>query len=184
MGAKLVNFYVQSFPKMRVLGKSVRVKLDIGLEDRTIENLWESMADDGNLDILFALPDCLAQTPGTVGWMGDFQPGDEAYTYLAGVLVQPGTAVPDGFVSRDIAPCDMAVAWIQATDSAEGGDMHANASEHMAKAMKQNGYEYDGSNGFFEMEYYSYERLRGREERGEKLILDFYSPCKKANPTG
>ena len=181
MGSKLVRFSVQSFPGARVLGKSVRVKVDVGLDDRTIQDLWASMANDGSLDIVLALPERLAQTPDTVGWMGDFQPGDDAYTYLAGVLVQPNTTVPDGFVSREIAPCDMAIGWIQGTEGNEGGDMMANASEHVAKAMKENGYEYDGSNGFFELECYSYERFRGPEKRGEKVVLDFHSPCRKAN---
>jgi hypothetical protein len=58
--------------------------------------------------------------------------------------------------------------------------MHANASVHISKAVKENGYEYDGSNGYFEMEYYSHVRFRVPEKRGEKVILDFYSPCKKA----
>jgi len=179
MGSKLINFYVQSFPKMRVLGKTVRVRVDVGLEDRTIQDLWENMKRDGSLAALLALPDRLAQTADTVGWMGDYQPGAEAYTYLAGVLVRPDTAVPDGFEYRDIAACEMAVGWIQGTDDAEGGDMMANASGHLSNAVKEHGYEYDGSHGLFEMEYYSYERFRGPEERGEKMILDFYSPCKK-----
>jgi len=181
MGSELVRFSVQSFAKARVLGKSVRVKVDVGLGDRTIEDLWASMANDGSLDTLLALPERLAQTPDIVGWMGDFQPGDDAYTYLAGVLVQPDTTVLDGFVSREIAPCDMAIGWIQGTEGNEGGDMMANASGQVTRAMKENGYEYDGSNGLFELEYYSYERFRGPVERGEKAILDFYSPCKKAN---
>jgi len=181
MGSRLVGFSVQAFPGARVLGKSVRVKVDVGLHDHTVQDLWESMAKDGSLDSLLALPERLAQTPDTVGWMGGFQPGDEAYTYVAGVLAQPNTTVPDGFVCRGIAPCTMAIGWIQGTECNEGGDMMANASEHVTRAMEGNGYEYDGSNGFFEIEYYSYERFRGPVECGEKPILDFCSPCKKAN---
>ena len=29
------------------------------------------------------------------------------------------------------------------------------------------------------MEYYSQERFRMAEQRGKKVILDFYTPCKK-----
>ncbi len=42
MGSILVNFLVQSFPAARVIGKSVVQKLDAGLNDRTIQDLWES----------------------------------------------------------------------------------------------------------------------------------------------
>ena len=181
MGAKLVKYSVQSFAKMMLIGKGVRLRMDVGLDDSTITDLWDSMARDGSLDALLALPARLAQDPDTVGWMGDFQPGDEAYTYLAGVLVQPGTVVPAGFSARDIAACDMAVGWIQATDDAEGGDLHANAFELMAAAAKEHGFEFDASNGFFEFETYSYARFRGPEKRGEPVILDYYSPCKKVS---
>jgi predicted transcriptional regulator YdeE len=181
MGSKLVNYTVQSFPKMMLIGKGVRVRMEVGLNDRTITDLWESMTQDGSLALLLALPARLAQDPDTVGWMGDFQPGDEEYTYLAGVLVKPGTTVLEGFVAREIPECDMAVGWIQETDDAEGGDMHANAFELMAIAAKEHGYEFDASHGFFEFEYYSYERFRGPEAHGGKIILDYYSPCKKVS---
>ncbi len=179
MGSKLVNFTVQSFPKMRVIGKTVRVKEPAELDDPTITDLLQSMAKDGSFDFLQTLPGRVAQSADTVGWMGDFQPGATEYTYLAGVLFQPGTAVPDGFVSRDIEAGEMAVGWIQGTDGDEGGDMFASASGHLQQAAKDHGYAYDGSRGLFEMEYYSFERFRARLERGEQPILDFYSPCKK-----
>jgi predicted transcriptional regulator YdeE len=179
MGTKLVKFSVESFPKTRVIGKSVAVKIDIELEDRTIETLWESMMQDGSLNLLTSLPERTTQDPDTVGWMGDWHPGDAVYTYLAGVLVAPGTPVPDGYVYRDIDACEIAVAWLQATEGDEGGNIHADASSHINKAMQEHGYEYDGANGLFEMEYYSHERFRIPEQRGEYVILDFYSPCKK-----
>ena len=166
MGSKLVKFYVLPSMTARVIGKIILLQIDIGLDDHAIEDLWASMASDGSLDFLLNLPDRFTQTPDSVGWMGDFQPGDENYSYLAGVLVQP------------------AIGWIQETDGDEGGDIHANASVHISKAMQENGYIYDGSHGFFEMEYYSYERFRVPEKRGEKVVLDFYSPCKNANSKG
>ena len=85
----------------------------------------------------------------------------------------------EGYVYRDIAACEIAYAWIQDTEGSEGGEMHANASGHINQAMAEHGYQYDGSNGFFEIEYYSEERFYKALERGENVILDFYSPCKK-----
>jgi predicted transcriptional regulator YdeE len=179
VGAKLVKFEVKSFSEVRVIGKSVIQKLDAGMDDSTITDLWKSMDNDGSLAFLSGLPKRLTQNPDTVGWMGDFKPGDGEFTYLAGILAKPNTPVPSGYVYRDIPNCTMAIGWIQETADDKGGDIHANASEHMAKAKKENGYEFDGSHGFFEMEYYSFERFRISEKRGEKVILDFYSPCKK-----
>jgi hypothetical protein len=72
----------------------------------------------------------------------------------------------------------MAVAWLQKSDEGEG-DIFVDSSEIMANAMKENGYEYDGSNGFFEMEYYSEKRFKIPKGEGENIILDFYSPCKE-----
>ena len=181
MGSRLVKFEVVTFPKARVIGKSVIVKLDVGIDDPTITDLLESMSRDGSFDFLLKLPDRITKNPDRVGWMGDYNPGDKQYTYLAGVLVKPDSPVPDGFVSRDIAQCQMAIGWIQEIDGDEGGDMFATQHDHIAKGMKENGYEYDGSNGFFEMEYYSYERFTLPKERGGKVGLDFYSPCKKAS---
>ena len=181
MGAKLIKFSVQTFPKSRVIGKSVVMKEPADIEDRTIEDLWERVRQDGSLDFLFNLPHKFSRDRDSVGWMGDFHPGDKVYTYLAGVLFEQDTPVPEGFVYRDIAECEIAHAWIQETEGSEGGDVHTNASEHINKAKTEDGYQFDGSNGFFEMEYYSEERYYKALERGENVILDFYSPCKKVN---
>ena len=181
MGAKLIRFSVEAFPGTRVIGKSVAVKTDVGIDDPTITDLLESMAKDGSTDFLLSLPERMTPSPDTVGWMGDWQPGAETYTYLSGVLVGPDAPVPDGYTYRDIAECDVAVGWLQETDGDEGGNIFVNASEHVNKAMRENGYEYDGSHGLFEMEYYSYERFRIPTQRGEKVTLDFYSPCKKSS---
>ncbi len=181
MGAKVVKFSVEPFPETRVIGKSVAVKTDVGIDDSTITDLLESMAKDGSTDFLLSLPERITSSPDTVGWMGDWQPGAETYTYLSGVLVTPDAPLPDGYTYRDIAACDMAVGWLQETDGEEVGNIFANASEHINQAMRENGYEFDGSHGLFEMEYYSYERFRLPTQRGEKITLDFYSPCKKSS---
>jgi hypothetical protein len=179
MGAKLVKFSVESFPETRVIGKSVRVKTDVGIDDSTITDLLESMKKEGSMDFLTSLPERVTQSPDTVGWMGDWQEGAEVYTYLADVLFRHGASVPEGYVFRDIEACTIAVGWLLETDDDEGGNIFADASSHINKTMQENGYEYDGSHGLYEMEYYSYERFNIAKERGERVILDFYSPCKK-----
>jgi predicted transcriptional regulator YdeE len=181
MGSRLIDFEIRPFSKARVIGKSTIVELDYeGSDDPTIPDLWTEMEDNGSLDILLSLPDRITEALDTVGWMGEYNPDNQEFTYLAGVLVKHDTDVPDGFEYRDIVDCEMAISRIQETDDAEGGNIHGEASSHTSKAKTENGYEYDGSKGGFEMEYMSYERCRLPEKRGEKVILDFYSPSKKA----
>jgi hypothetical protein len=180
MGAKLVQFSVKVYPKMRVIGKCVGlVEGGVTPEDHTIEDLWASMAQDGSLELLTHLPRQAGAEGDTVGWMGDFFPPDMHFTYLAGVLFEADTPAPQGFEYRDIAAGEMGVSWIQNTPDPEGGEMHAEASGINGRAMQEQGYEYDGSRGLFEMEYQSYERFYIPLQRGEQPMLDFYAPCKK-----
>jgi hypothetical protein len=114
-----------------------------------------------------------------VGWMGDFNPPDMHFTYLAGALFGPDVQPPEGFICREIEAGEMAVSRRLGTQDAEGGDLHADASSNNGQAMAAQGYEYDGSRGLYEMEYQSYERYYTPLENGEQPMLDFYTPCKK-----
>jgi predicted transcriptional regulator YdeE len=175
MGSKVIHFQVVPFEAARMIGKTARVNTYAGLDDPTITDLWAQMARDGSLEALYALN----PSRDTAGWMGDFTPGAPQYTYLAGVLVPPGTPVPAGFEARDLDACEMAVASIQPVEGDEGGDLMANASGNTQAAATARGYDYDPSHGLFEMEVYTWARFREPAMRGEKPVLDFCSPCKK-----
>ena len=180
MGTKLVQFKVYTFPKVRVIGKSVSlIEGGMSLEDHSIEDLWASMAQDGSLDALARLPGRVGSPGDMVGWMGDFHPPDMHFTYVAGALFGADVEAPEQFMFRDIEAGEMAVSRLQGTDGLEGGDLHTDASTINSQAMAAHGYEYDGSRGLYEMEYQSHERYYTPLERGEQPILDFYSPCKR-----
>jgi len=180
MGTILVQFKVDTYPKMRVIGKSVSlVHGSVKPDDRYIEDLWESMAQDGSFDVLARLPGRVGPQGDMVGWMGDFHPPDMHFTYLAGALFEPDVEAPEGFISRDIEAGEMAVSRMQGTDGPEGGDMHIDASAINGRAMAEHGYEFDGSRGGYEMEYQSHELFYVPLERGEQPTLDFYSPCRR-----
>jgi predicted transcriptional regulator YdeE len=179
MGAKLLKFEVINFPNVRLLGKSIIVPLDIGINDHIIEDLWKIIKENGSLDYLLNMTNKLVEDKDYVGWMGNFNPGDKQYTYIAGVLFDSEIEVPKEYEYRDITNCEMAIGWLQGTSDDESGDIHVDGSSIISGAMKENGYEYDGKNGFFEMEYYSYERFQIPEKQGKEVILDFYSPCKR-----
>jgi hypothetical protein len=180
MGTKSVQFKVDTFPKMRIIGKGVSlVEGEMKMEDHSIEDLWAGMAQDGSLDVLAQLPGRMGPQGDMVGWMGDFNPPDMHFTYLAGALFGPDVEAPEGFICRDVAAGEMAVSQLQGTDEPEGGDLHADASSNNGRSMAAQGYEYDGSRGLYEMEYQSHERYYTALERGEQPVLDFYTPCKK-----
>ena len=111
--------------------------------------------------------------------MGDFNPPDMHFTYLAGVLFGEDVEAPEGFICRDIEAGLMAVSRLQSTEGPEGGDIHVDASGINTQNMDAHGYEYDGARGLFEMEYQSAELFYAPLGRGEQPALDFYSPCKK-----
>ena len=180
MGTKYVQFKVETFPRMRVIGKGVTL-LEGGMhmEDHPIEDLWAGMVGDGSLEVLERLPGRVGPQGDMVGWMGDFNPPDMHFTYLAGALFGSDVEAPEGFICRDILAGEMAVSSIQGTDGPEGGDLHADASPINGQAMAAHGYEYDGSRGLYEMEYQSHERYYTPLERGEQPMLDFYTTCKK-----
>jgi len=180
MGTKLVQFKVDTFPKMQVIGKGITlIEGGVSLEDSPIEDLWDSMAQDGSLDVLAQLPGRVGSQGDMAGWMGDFHPPDMHFTYLAGALFKTDVETPEGFIARDIEAGEMAVSRIQSTDGPEGGDFHRDASAINHGAMAEHGYEFDGSRGLYEMEYQSHEYFYAPLERGEQPMLDFYSPCKK-----
>lgn len=180
MGTKLVRFRVDQVPKMRVIGKGVTlVEGEVTLEDRSIEDLWLDMTQDGSLEVLEQLPGRIGMPGDLVGWMGDFFPPDMHFTYLAGALFDTDIEAPEGFIYRDIEAGEMAISSLQGIEGPDGGDLHADASSNNSQAMAEHGYEYDGSRGLFEMEYQSNEHFYAPLERGERPMIDFYSPCKR-----
>lgn len=191
MGVQLAGFRVIQFGGARIIGRAVQVRLDVTLEDRTIQDLWERVAADGALAALFALPGRVSPAgpvPGLdrAGYLGDFTPGAGHYTYLAGVLFAPGTPVPvgpgipPGLECRDIPACTLAAGWLQETSGPEGGDLFAQASENLNRAMSANGLAFDGTPGLFELEITTAARFDEPASRGEPRILDYFSPCKPA----
>lgn len=198
MGVQVIALRVIDFPGARVIGRTARVGLDVTIEDRTIQDLWERAAADGTLDALFALPGRVSPdgaapgldraAPGLdrAGYMGDFTPGADHYTYLAGVLFAPGTPlpalaeVPPGLEYRDIPACALAAGWLQETPTPEGGDLFADASDNLHRAMAARGLVFDGAHGLFELEVTTAARFDEPARRAEPRILDFYTPCKPA----
>lgn len=180
--SKIINFEVWRFPAARLIGKQVRMDINSGPDNPAVA-MWRSMWQDGSMELLNSLPCLLTKDPDTVGWRGDFNSQDNTFTYIAGVLAKEGAEVPEGFVFRDLAECEMGIGWIQGRE--EGADLYAEAHDKFSLAMREKGYEYDYAAGAYEMEYYSYKRFGVPRYIGNKLlILDYYAPCKKLRAEG
>jgi len=175
--SKLIKFEIKAFPATRMIGKQVACGLGEDAENPG-PALWASMLTDGSLDFLLNLPQRSTLDRDTVGWMGEYNPASNSYIYIAGILAEPATPVPSGYVYRDIPACEMAIASIQGTDSDH--DVYAGAHDHTAKAVQEAGYEYDPGAGGFEMEYQSHTGFTMPLARGEDIVvLNYYSPCRK-----
>lgn len=166
-----ISFEVQAFNAVRFIGKEVTVG-----KKNPVPALWEAMLHDGTIEMLQNMPERVSPKGDTIGWMGDYDPKDKTFTYIAGVLTKPGTVVPDGFAYRGIPDCLMGIGWIQ------GNTSHLEKGAHgkTEKAMKENGYAPDYSIGI-SMEYYSFEKYASIVEDGKHLFtFGYFLPCKKA----
>lgn len=115
----------------------VLIKGAIQPEDRQIEDLWASMAQDGSLTLLAQLPGHVGPPGDWVGWMGDFHPPDMHFTYIAGALFEPTVTAPAGFLSREIEAGAMAVSRLQNTPDPAGGEISLMASLRFSVEQRQ-----------------------------------------------
>ena len=124
--------------------------------------MWQNSFEDGTFIRLKAM-DPISDI--YVGWMGEFDPITQDFTYIAGMLFTTDTVVPHGFDSREIAACAVAVGWIQGMEP----DIYTQAHTLTEEAMKENGHAPDYSQ-CFSMEVYDQERFGAAVERGESEL--------------
>lgn len=85
-------------PNVRIIGKEIKCS---GAEKNTYPALlWDKCINDGTLETLSKLPKEIPNT--IIGWSGDFDPEDESYFYIIGVMTPADTPVPTGFQFRDL----------------------------------------------------------------------------------
>lgn len=126
--AKLDKIDFIALPDIRIIGREVACSLDPGCEN-PVPALWESSIADDTIEMLKRLP--LAVPGFTIGWMGDVE--GPAYRYIAGVIAQQGTTVPDGMQYRDLPACQVAKGYIYG--NLQNGDVYANAHSLTAEGI-------------------------------------------------
>lgn len=109
-----------------------------------------------------------------VGWMGDFDQTTGRFIYIAGMLLPQDAAVPEGYDSRCLPPCKMAVGWVKGKEP----DVYLNAHTLTEAGIKESIYLPDHSFGY-SMEVYHPRRFAEAMEKGRKdVILDYWQPVK------
>lgn len=155
MTGQVSEFEIVAFPRSRVIGVHVRVTPGANPVPATWERVHKS-AD------LAALPNRLFPQA-FVGWMGDYNPSDRSFSYVAGILCSAEQQPCDGMRAVDIPACTLAISTIPA--GPRGGHQAS------AQAYTEAGYRADGSLPF-EMEWFE-----GTKERG---VFRYCSPVTKA----
>jgi len=81
-----------------------------------------------------------------IGWMGEYNPDQAAFTYIAGYLMPHETPVPDGFSFRDLPACLIGLGTI--SGSFADGQIFTHAHEMTVEGILRAGYEPDYSQGW------------------------------------
>lgn len=166
MTAELTKFQIMELSAIRVIGKELRCKVNHP-EGNLIPAFWDKCLRDGTIKGLEALRERLY--PNTlVGWMGRYDPKDETYGYVVGVLARPETDPPVGMVGIDIPQTWFVVGTIRGMEP----DIYIQAHPLVESEMKKGSLEFNQELGF-KMEWYD-ERFCQNEGYN---VIDLYVPA-------
>lgn len=167
---RIINFEVVDMPKVYVVGKELRYSMEALMKgDNRISDLWNQCFAEELFSLLEKQKDYIYD-PSYVGVMTDWDKGDGDFSYICGMLMNKGVAIPDGCVMREMNAAKVAVAQIKGKDA---GDVCSNAHELTEQKLKVEGYTCD--NMKWCMEFYNCPRFTVPDENGE-IILDYYIP--------
>ncbi|AOT72302.1 GyrI-like domain-containing protein [Geosporobacter ferrireducens] len=162
----LGNIDFVELPASRIVG----IEVVNGGGDNPVPALWEQIFSQNKLNVLHseqALLDLF------IGWMGEYNPENGTFTYIAGYLMPSGNKVPDGFSYRDIPVCQIGLGTING--SFANGEVFAHSHEMTIEGIRKAGYEPDYSYGWSAEAYpkdLSFEAIEG--------TINYICPCKKS----
>ncbi len=173
------DFMIKKGDTMAILGKVDFIELPaarmIGIEVRNgggenpVPSLWEQIFSQNKLDIL---PAEQALLDLFIGWMGEYNPEEETFTYIAGYLLPEGSQVPDGFSYRDLPACQIGLGTINGNFN--DGEVFAHSHEMTVEGICKAGSEPDYTYGWSAEAYpkdLSFEATEG--------TIHYICPCKK-----
>jgi len=176
MEPTLIKFEILDQPELLVVGKLLRVGAnDVAAGKNTIPVLWEQCCKDGTFAALEALVDHLYDPAVRVGLCIDdmYAPASGDFGYICGMMMKPGTPVPEGFASRPLASAKVAAAWVKGRQE-HAPELCTAAHGLATKAIEERGMKPLGN---WCMEVYNYPRWVEPDAEGN-AILDYYLPCK------
>ena len=167
---EVVKLEVIKLPKLYIVGKEIRyshVALDNG--DNRLPAFWEKCIKDNVFAPLEAQTDSIYINSHASVFL-DWYLGDDDFTYIVGMLMKDGAAIPDGYVVRELAETDAALCWVKCKELAA---TRAVPFESTAEAIKKIGRDFSGMRWCIDL----YDRLRSEtpDENGY-VILDCYIP--------
>ena len=130
-------------PKSLLVGKKVTYPMaKQGMKEEDggnppLSRLWGQCKKDGTFEYLERQKNSVS-LEGHVGLYCDINKNNDGnFSYIVGVLMKAGTAVPEGFASRDVPESDVAVCWYRYKD---GEDIWSVAHGTVVKYMEEQGY--------------------------------------------
>ncbi len=168
--SELIKFEVKRLPGIKLVGKELRYNMEAHMKgDNRIPAFWDKSFSDGIFSLLEEQTDFIFDSA-YVGVMIDWDKGDGDFSYIVGMLMKDGVAVPEGYYYKDIEETDVAIGWIKGKDTA---DVCSSAHSLTEQAIKENGYNCDKMK--WSMELYNCPRFTTPDENGD-IILDYYIP--------
>ncbi|MEO3945968.1 AraC family transcriptional regulator [Gorillibacterium sp. CAU 1737] len=155
-------------PAVRMIGKKV-INGAGDNPDNPVPALWATCFEENAFEPLersFPVVDRY------VGWMGEYDQETNTFTYLAGMLLPAGSAVPEGFDYRDLAPCRVGDGYING--SFANGDVFCHAHELTVGGILENGHEPDYSQGWSAEVY-----PKDLSFEAEEGTIHYFCPCRK-----
>lgn len=167
---ELVNFEISRLPKLKLVGKELRYNMEAHMKgDNRIPAFWDKCFADDIFSLLEKQADYVYDDA-YVGVMLDWDKGDGDFSYIAGMLMKEGAAVPDGYCSRELEETEAAIGWVRGKNVA---DVCSCAHLLTENAVKEKGYSCDQMKWC--MELYNCPRFTAPDENGD-IILDYYIP--------
>jgi AraC family transcriptional regulator len=151
-------------PAARMIGMEVVN----GGGNNPVPALWESIFSQNKLA---ALNPGQALLDLYVGWMGEYKPADQTFTYIAGYMMPAGTLVPDGFAYRDIAACRIGLGTINGGFA--NGDVFAHSHNMTVEGITKAGCEPDYAFGWSAEAY-----PRDLSFQATEGTIHYICPCK------
>ena len=186
MEPTVVKFETIEQPEILIVGKLARPNPnDVAAGKNTLPAFWDKCFADGTFTTLEALTDFI-HDPAYVGYMDDlnFTPPDGDFDYICGMMMKPGTPVPEGFVARTVLPVKVAVAWVKGRDAVDICTNANNAHVLTMKAMAEHDMlpNEEFKRRCWAMEVYNKERFTTPDAEGN-IIVDFYVPVAETPET-